>query len=114
MFLVGNQQQGFQMPQKFVGAPVFRQFDGGAAEVAVILLQLGLEAAEQGESVGGRAGKSGQNLVLIKAANLLCPVLDDGFAERDLAVAGHDDFVVAADAEDGGRADAAGLGGLDG
>ncbi len=33
-FLVGDQQQGFEMPQKFVGAPVFGEFDGGAAEVA--------------------------------------------------------------------------------
>ncbi len=41
------------MAQEFVGAPVFRKFDGGAAEVAVILLQFGLEAAEQSESVGG-------------------------------------------------------------
>src|SRR6266446_10856520 len=98
------------MAQKFVSAPVFREFDSGAAQVAVILLQLGFEAAEQSESVGGRAGKSGKNLVLIKAANLLCSVLDDGFAERDLPVARHDDFVVAADAEDGGGADEAGSG----
>ena len=111
-FLIGNQQQCFQMPQKFVGAPVFREFDGGAAEVAVILLQLGLEAAEQGESVGGRAGKSGKNFVLIEAANLLCSMLDDGFAERDLTVAGHDNLVVAADAEDGGGADQAASGGF--
>jgi hypothetical protein len=34
-------------------------------------------------------------------------VLDDGFTERDLSVASHDDFVVAADAEDGGGADEA-------
>jgi len=95
------------MPQIFVGTPVFREFDGATAQVAVILLQFGLEPAEQGESVGGRAGKSGQNLVLIKAPNFFGPVLDDGFAERDLSVAGHNNLVVAAHAEDGGRADAA-------
>src|ERR1017187_11029792 len=98
------------MPQIFVGAPVFCEFDGGAADVAVILLQLGFETAEQGESVGGRAGKSGKNLVLIKAANLLRAVFDDGFTERDLSVAGHDYLVIAADAEDGGGADSAGNG----
>ena len=61
----------------------------------------------QGESVSRRAGKSGKNLVLIEAANFLRSVLDDGLPERDLSVAGHDDFVVAADAEDGGGADEA-------
>src|SRR5208283_2023865 len=109
-----DQQQGFEMAQKFVGAPVFREFDGGAADVAVILLQLGLETAEQSESVGGRAGKSGENLVLIETANLLRPMLDDRFPERDLAVASHDNLVVAADAEDGGGADSARSGGFGG
>jgi len=41
-------------------------------------------------------------------------VLDDGFTERDLAVSGHDDFVVAANAEDGGGADEAGGGAFGG
>src|ERR1019366_3762496 len=113
-FLIGNQQQRFQMAEKFVGAPVFREFDSRAADVAVILLQLGLETAEQRESVGGRAGKSGKNLVLIEAANLLSSMLDDGFTERDLSVASHDHLVVAANAEDGGGADQAGSGGFGG
>ncbi len=89
------------MAEKFVGAPVFSELDGGAAEVAVVLLQLGLEAAEQSESVGGRAGEPGQNFVLIEAADFFRAVLDDRFAERDLAVPGHDHFVFATDAEDG-------------
>ncbi len=80
----------------------------------MILLQLGLETAEQSEGIGGRAGKSGKNLVLIEAANFLGAVLDDGFTERDLAVAGHDNLVVAADAEDGGGADSAGSGSFGG
>jgi hypothetical protein len=44
---------------------------------------------------------------MIETSNLLRSVLDDGFTERDLSVASHDDFVVAADAEDGGGADEA-------
>jgi hypothetical protein len=36
-------------------------------------------------------------------------MLDNRFAERDLAVPGHDNFVVAADAQDGGGADETGL-----
>ena len=96
------------MAQKFIGAPIFGQFDGSASDVAVILLELGLETAEQGESIGGRPGKSGKNFVLIEAANFLRSVLDDGFAECNLSVSGHDHLVVAADAEDGGGADSAG------
>ena len=88
------------MAQELVGAPVLGQFDGAAAQVAVVLLQLGFKAAEQRESVGGGAGKSGQDLVLIQAADLLGGVLDHAFAKRDLAVAGHDHFAVAADAQE--------------
>ena len=47
------------MAQEFVSAPVFCQFDGGAAQVAVILLQFCLETAEEREGIGGRAGESG-------------------------------------------------------
>ncbi len=40
LLLVGDQQQGFEMAQKFVGAPVFGQLDRAAPQVPVILLQL--------------------------------------------------------------------------
>ena len=93
------------MAQKFVGAPVFREFDSGATEVAVILLQLGLETAEQSESVGGRTGKSGKNFLLIEPADLLGAVFDDGLAQCDLAVASHDHLSLTANAEDRGGAD---------
>jgi hypothetical protein len=41
-------------------------------------------------------------------------VLDDGFAERDLSIARHDNFVVAANAENSCGADEAGSGALGG
>src|SRR3984957_12620826 len=85
-FLVANQQQRFQMTQKFIGPPIFRQLHGGAPQVAVILLELSLEAAEKRERVGGRPGKSRQNLVVVEAANLLRGVLDHRFAKRNLAI----------------------------
>src|SRR5437016_6098681 len=65
LFLVRDQQQGFEVAQKFVGAPVFCQLDRAPSQVAVILLQLRFEAAEKGESVGRRASKSSQDLVLV-------------------------------------------------
>ena len=39
-------------------------------QVALVLLELGLEALEQGEGVGGRAGEAGQHLVVVQAAHL--------------------------------------------
>ena len=50
-----------------VGAPVLGQFHGRAAEIAVILLQLGFEAGEERKGVGRRAGETGENLVLVEA-----------------------------------------------
>ena len=44
LLLVGDQQQCFQRAQHLVGAPVLGQLDCGAAQVAVVLLQLGLKA----------------------------------------------------------------------
>src|SRR6266849_2698885 len=93
------------MPQELVGTPFLGEFDGSSSEVAMVLVQLRLEAAEQRESIGGGASESGEDFLLVQAANLLGAMLDDGLAQRDLAISGHDDASVAADAEDGGRAD---------
>ena len=53
LFFVADQQQCFQMAEVFVGAPVFGQLYGAAAEVAVILLEFRFKAAEEREGVGG-------------------------------------------------------------
>ena len=59
---VGDQQHRFQPAQHAVGAPVLRQFDRGARQVALVLFQLRFEALEQRERVGGAAGEAGQHL----------------------------------------------------
>src|SRR6201999_3302732 len=87
------------------------QLYGRAAKVAGILLQLALKTAEEGEGVGGRTGKPGENLFLVQAANLARGVLDDGFAHGDLAVGGHHHAVVTADAEHGRGPDTRGVAG---
>jgi hypothetical protein len=61
-FAVGHRQHGFQPAQHAVGAPVLGQLDGRAHQVALVLLELGLEAFEQREGVGCGAGKAGQYL----------------------------------------------------
>jgi hypothetical protein len=43
---VGDQQEGFQVPQHLVGPPFLGQFDHGACEIAVELLELRFEARE--------------------------------------------------------------------
>ena len=84
------------MPQEFVGPPVPRQFHRRPAQVAVILLQLGFEAAEQSKCVGRRPGKTRDNLVVIKPPDFLGRMLDHRFAKRDLAVPGQNHLAVAA------------------
>ena len=76
-FFVGDDEQGFEVAEEFVGTPVFGELDGGASQVAVVLLEFGLEAAEEGEGVGGRAGESGEDFVLVQAADFLGAVLDN-------------------------------------
>jgi len=86
-----------QVTKHLVSAPVFGQLYGGAPDIAMILLQLGLEAAKKGKRIGGRAGKARENLVLIKPTNFLRRMLDYTFAQRDLAVSGHDHCAIPAD-----------------
>ena len=84
------------MPQKLVGAPVPRQFHRSSPQVAVILLQFCLEPAEERERIRCRSRKSGHNLVVVQAADLLGGVLDYRLTQRDLPVAGQNDFAIAA------------------
>ena len=111
--LVGDEQQSLEVAQHLVGAPVLGQLDGGAVQVAGVLLELGFEAGEEPEGVGGGTREAGENLVLIEAADLFGGVLEHVIAEGDLAIGGHDDLAVAADANDGGGADAGTFGGGD-
>lgn len=89
---VGHGQHGLQAAQHAVGAPVARQLDGGAHQMALVLLQLGLEALEQREGIGRRAGEARQHLLAVELAHLARAGLDDGVAQRDLAVAADGDL----------------------
>jgi hypothetical protein len=84
---VGHGQHGLQPAQHAVGAPVLGQLDRRAHQVALVLLQLALEALEQGEGVRGGAGEAGQHLVVVELADLAGGCLDDDVAQGDLAVA---------------------------
>ena len=73
----------------------------GAGELARILLELGFEPLEQREGVGGGAGKAADHVALAEPAHLLGVGLDDGLADRDLAVAADHDAAALADGQDG-------------
>src|SRR5581483_4340085 len=100
LFLVGYQEQSFEMAQELIGTPVLRKFYRRTANIAVILLQLSLEATEKREGVSRGAGEACENLILVEAPDLLGIVLHHAGAERDLAIPGHDHMAIAADAQD--------------
>src|SRR6185503_5133972 len=96
LLFVGDQQQSFEVAQELVRAPVFCQLYRTATEVPVILLQLGLETAEEGERVGGRTRETGKNLVLVQPSDLFRIVFHHARAARNLTVPSHNDMAVAA------------------
>src|SRR5229473_1799717 len=87
------------MPQDLVSAPFLGQLHDRAWEIAVELFELALEPREQRESVRGRAGKSGENLVIVQAAQFFRGRFQHFVTDSHLPVAGHHDFAVAADAD---------------
>ena len=88
---VGDDHHGLEPAQIAVGAPVLGELDRGAGELAGILLELGFQPLEQREGVGGGAGEAADHVALAEAAHLLGVGLDDGLADRDLAVAADHD-----------------------
>jgi hypothetical protein len=61
-----------------------------------MFLKLTFETFEEGEGVGGSPGKTGDDLAVVQATNFLRIAFHHGIAERNLAVATHDDFAMAA------------------
>ena len=59
--LVGDRHHRLEPAQIAVGAPVLGELDAGAGQLPGILLELGFEPLEQGEGVGGGAGKAGDH-----------------------------------------------------
>ncbi len=100
LLLVAHEQQSLETAEVAVAAPVLREVDGGARDVAE-LLELAFEALEQGERVGRAASEAGEHLVVIEPPHLAGVALHDGVAEGDLSVAAHGDSAVLADGEDG-------------
>ena len=103
--LVEHDEHRLEPPQRAIGTPVLRELDRRALEVAAILLQLRLEAREQRERIGGRAGKPREDLVVVQAPDFLGALLDDRVAERHLAVARQHGAIAMPDGENRGGVD---------
>jgi hypothetical protein len=96
-------------PKITVGAPILGEFDGGARQLAGILLKLGFEPLEQRERIGGGAGKTADDRAAAKTAHFLGVRLNDGLADRDLAVAADRDQSALADRQNGRAVPGAGM-----
>jgi hypothetical protein len=98
---VRHTEQCFQTPQAAVAAPVLGQFDRRAGQVAEFL-QLALEALEQGKCVRRAAGKSGQHLAAVQAADLAGIGFHHALSQRDLAITADRNVAVPAHRQNGG------------
>src|SRR5207253_9361281 len=102
MLPIGDHQHRLQAAQDAIGTPVLGELDRGAHEIALVLVELRLEALEEREGVRGAAGEAGEDLVLMQTAHLLCAALDHHLAERHLPVAAERDARAAAHGKNGG------------
>ena len=84
--LVDDDQHRLEPAQRAIGAPVLRELDRRALEVAAILLELRFEAREQRKRIGRRPGEARKNLVVVQPPDFLRALLDDRIAEGYLAV----------------------------
>src|SRR5215472_17778055 len=69
---VGHDQQRLEPPEEAVGAPVLPQLHAGPGEVGLVLLELRLEALEEGEGVGGAPGEASEDAAVTEPAHLSC------------------------------------------
>ena len=90
---VHHDQHRFEPAQEAIRAPVLRELDRRAFEIPARLFQLGLEAREQRERIGRRAGKAGEDPIVVEPADFPGGLFHDRVAKGDLAVAGHDRLV---------------------
>ena len=89
---VGDCQHRFEPAQDAVGAPVLRELDGRAHQIALMLVELGVEPLEQRERVGGGTREARENPIVMQPAHFFRALFDDDVAESDLAVAAHRDL----------------------
>ena len=80
-----------------IGPPVLGKLDTGPCELPGILLELGLEALEKRKGVGGRPGKTSNDIIAAEAPDLSRIGLEHGLSEGHLPVTGDHHLVTLAD-----------------
>src|SRR5271157_3916093 len=83
---VRDAEQGLEPAQAAIAAPVLCQFNCRTGEIAEFL-ELALEALEQGEGIGGAAGKPGQYFATVQPAHFSGIALHHALCKRHLSVA---------------------------
>ena len=99
---IGHREHRFEAAQDAVGAPVLGELDSGTRDIALVLLELRLEALEQRERVGGAAREACEDAVLIEAPHFARSRFHHDVAERHLAVAAERDLFAAPHGKYGG------------
>ena len=100
MLAIGHGQECLEPSKHAVGAPVLGELDRRARQVPAVLLQLRLEAGEEGEGVRGRSREPRHHAVLVELSHLPGARLDDGRADGDLTVSGDRHLGVVTDRDD--------------
>ena len=102
LLLVGNNQEGIEVPQHPVGAPVLCELHTGPFQIASVPFQLRFELRKQRLRVRGGSRETGQHRPFAHAAQLAGAVLYHDIAERDLSVGCQNRAAVATDGQNGG------------
>ena len=97
---VRDDEERLELAERLLRAPVRRELDGRALELAVELLELLLEAREERDGVRRGAREAREDLPVEEAPHLRGAVLHDGRPHRDLPVAAEGDGGAAPHAED--------------
>lgn len=90
------------MAESAIFAPLFSELDCRFVQIAGMFLELGFEALEECDGVGGGTGKTGDDFVAVEAARFSRGVFHDVVAHGDLTVSDEHYFIVFAHAEHGG------------
>src|SRR5713101_1807676 len=93
------------MTQRFVGSPVFREFDNAARKIAAVLFQFGFETSEERKGVGGGTGESSEYFVFVETAKLLGRAFQNFLAKCYLTITRHYYLAIAAYAQNCSGAD---------
>jgi len=89
------------MAKVSVRAPISRQFHRCSTQVPAKFFELALEALKEREGISRGARESREDAIVIEPTDFARAMLEDRVLERDLSIAGHDDAIMAANAENG-------------